>query len=68
MSKSLIVITGVELGWDCVLGVYSGEEAVLDSWLNQELEPPFTDFKELVESFNGEYVLHYETLDDYPVA
>ena len=68
MSKSVIVVTCPEMGWDCVMGVFTGKEALLDSWLNQELEPPLATFKELEDELKEQYVLHYEELNDYPVA
>jgi len=63
LSKRLIVITGLELGWDCVVGVFDSPQAVLDSWINTELDEPHENFDALVESLHGEYVLHYETLN-----
>ena len=30
MRTNVIVVTGVELGWDCVVGVYKSEQAAVD--------------------------------------
>lgn len=64
MSKEVIVITGLYLGWDCVVGVFSSEQAVLDSWLNQELEEPWKCWEQFKNNeLDGEYIVHYEVMD-----
>ena len=44
MSNSVIVETNPGLGWDCIIGVFSSKQAILDSWLNFELDEPFAEF------------------------
>lgn len=52
--KTVIVVTGLELGWDCIVGVFKDEEALLNSWLFEEYEPEDRpkDIKEMCEIQN----------------
>lgn len=51
----VIVVTDAELGWDCVVGVYASEEAILKSHFNQELDKPFTEYSKLENHYQGDY-------------
>lgn len=58
----VIVVTGLDLEWDCIVGVFASEEAVLNSWL-AEAKPPLTTYNEVVKHFKGDYVFHENTLE-----
>ena len=64
MSKQVIVVTNPELGWDCVVGVFSSEQAVLDSWMNQENDEPWETWEQFkANDLDGDYIVHYEPLN-----
>ena len=50
--STVIVITNVEMGWDCIVGVYKDEEAVLKDWLNQDRDEPFTSYDKFEEHYS----------------
>lgn len=51
MSKSVWVVTSVELGWDCVVGVFDPDKVT-----EVELEEKFPD--------QWGYVIHHNILED----
>lgn len=61
MSKIVraLVVTGVELGWDCVVGVYPNEAAALkeldDEGEHETLESYLKDY--------DTYIVHEQTLE-----
>jgi hypothetical protein len=58
--KTVYVITGLDLGWDCVCGVFTSMEAVAD-YFNEDLGGYTTT--EIHERLSC-YVVHRNTLED----
>ena len=50
--SSVIVVTNAEMGWDCIVGVYKDEEAVLKDRLNQNMDEPFTSYEKFEEYYS----------------
>jgi hypothetical protein len=63
MLNEVIVITGVNLGWDCVVGVFESKQAVLDSWLNQEDEVPKETWEEFEKVLDPDFIVHQVVLE-----
>lgn len=61
MSNKLVyVLTGTELGWDCVIGVFKSEEGLL-AYINEDLDTPVNSIDD-IESVCDYYVVHEEYL------
>jgi hypothetical protein len=64
LSRRVLVVTGLHLGWDCVVGVFASEQAILDSWMNQELDEPWIHWEQFKNNeLDGEYIVHEEILN-----
>ena len=57
--KKVFVLTGNDLGWDCVVGVYSSEEKLLKSFEEHE----FSDIEEMKKEYPSFIIT--ETVMDY---
>ncbi|ATW58252.1 hypothetical protein CNR37_00045 [Pseudomonas phage ventosus] len=63
MTKSVYVVTGLELGWDCVCGVHESFDGALRSIFEEDCEGKSTD--ELEDRYNNEdtgYIIHEKRL------
>lgn len=61
MSKRVIVVTNTELGGDCVVGVFANEEAIVNSFLNEDEE--YSSYKEMETDLRDIcYVFHTQTI------
>ena len=68
MGQNEVIVVTETTSWDCIMGVFTGYEALLNSWLNQEREPPLESYEELEKVLMAEgYHIHHEQLDYYPV-
>ena len=68
MAEYVHVVTGLELGWDCVCGVYKTYEGALRYILCEPSHEDLTEDQlgELFESHEGDYgyIIHDETLGE----
>lgn len=68
MRQTVYVVTGLELGWDCVCGVYKTYEGALRYILCEPEHKDLTEeqLSELFESREGDYsyIIHDETLGE----
>ena len=64
MSQSVIVMTCPEMGWDCVVDVFTGPQAILESSCNLEEETPSITLPEFEERLKkeGQFLLHWKPL------
>ncbi len=56
VGAKVLVVTSTDLGWDCVVGVYSTEEALL-----KDEGDSFTDLVDWQKA-NPDYILHTEVV------
>jgi len=57
------VVTHVEMGWDCVCGVYTSEGAAIRScFADNEGDLSYEQMESLVNDGDTSYVVHYKTL------
>lgn len=64
MSRRVLVVTGLHPSWDCVVGVFASEQAILDSWMNQGLDEPWIYWEQFKNNeLDGEYIVHEEILN-----
>lgn len=61
-EKLVYVLTGTELGWDCVIGVFKSEEGLLD-YINEGLDTPINSIDD-IELVYDYYVVHEEYLHE----
>lgn len=57
MTTSVYIVTGLDLGWDCIVGVYSTEKVSLES-----LQEAFNDDKYMIVDRDIDYELNPEFL------
>lgn len=65
MKETVYVVTGLELGWDCVCGVYRTFESAL-RYIFQEPEHKTMTVEELEELYDegdSSYIIHDERLE-----
>lgn len=61
---TVIVVTNVDLGWDCVVGVFDNEQSLLNSDLNEDYNSKsYVDLKSKMSE--EAYVFHEVALESY---
>lgn len=67
MTQYVYVVTGLELGWDCVCGVYKTYEGALRYILNEPEHEGLTE-EQLTELYEADqdcqYIIHDEKLGE----
>ncbi len=59
------VVTSVEMGWDCVCGVYTDyKSAVLSCFFDEDLERPYEELMDEVEDGETSYIIHQKQLEN----
>lgn len=57
------VVTHLEMGWDCVCGVYTSEEGAIRSCFDDNEDGlSYEVMKSLVDEGDISYIVHYKTL------
>lgn len=51
--STVIVVTNVEMGWDCVIGVYASEKALLDNFEVFDLDTGETHLCDTMEDLRN---------------
>lgn len=63
MKKIVYVVTGLELGWDCVCGVYEQYESAIKSLFDDE----DISIEEMIEQYEDgrlDYIIHEKYLQN----
>jgi hypothetical protein len=63
MTEYVHVVTSLEMGWDCVCGVYRSEESAIRSCFHDDEERSLDEMRELVEDGSLMYVIHTKKLE-----
>ncbi|UOL48454.1 hypothetical protein QGX12_gp031 [Pseudomonas phage Kremar] len=66
MKQTVYVVTGLELGWDCVCGVHRTFESALRYIFNDVEHKDMTvdELEELYDEGDSSYIIHDERLED----
>lgn len=57
------VVTNVEMGWDCVCGVYTDKvDAIRRCFGDNEADLSYEEMESLINNCDTSYVVHYKTL------
>lgn len=65
MTKFVYVVTGLELGWDCVCGVYSDyERALVSIFYDNEDGLTVDEMEEQYDAGDTGYIIHTKRMEE----
>lgn len=64
MSQYVYVVTSLEMGWDCVCGVYTNVDSAYRSCFHDDVERTVEEMRDLVENGDTSYVVHSQRLEN----